>query len=269
MTEAFDRRRQRAYERDQQLNGPHAEEGEFLVFDSFITRAAENQSDVYRDGFLTEAAGVRAKILQPWRRKRIGTLLDVGLNAHGETRRLEELREATVAEINSKRADVTKHIGADVEKRRAAALAKLQRTEDPTLRYLRGRDIREHIRTLDLSVQDTQGRPAALMQALEGAIKRGHGGAWLDALEDPVVPIAVDPAIVTTLRQQIIDGTDPELAALANLERDYHLALNFAERIVLDTVKIDGMPIEPPAPTPDTRQPVLLSTGKPPGSDAA
>ena len=238
MTEDRDRARKQQQDRIAAMQ----QEPDFFLQVNHLTGKMPDTLGKYGEGFASSMATVLDNIVRPFSEKRSRIKTSGTYTAAGERQELGALVQTKLGEIAARRDRVRQTIGEDIKTRRAVAARPTESKEDPQVRYWRQREIRDHVKTLDLSMLDSAGRPLNLMFALDAAIARGVGSDWLEAIESAPVPI-VEKALTAGVRNAIADGSDPELEALSDLMRAHETALNFIERGILDAAKADGVDV--------------------------
>lgn len=174
-------------------------------------------------------------------------------SAEGERAELVLAARAVLDKLKAVRTATVEPLDKQLAEKRAGALASKPSQEDATLRFLRLKEIRQHIAQMD-PLQ----REALVRQAMHG-----DGDADLiAALESapklfPVVP----HALLDEAKAVIAEREHPELGELAQLRDAYHLALGYAEQILQKVTGADGVELHSSAPIADTRPPIF-------GSDA-
>lgn len=251
----------RQLERQRRTAAGENERDHFYLFNHHVERRPASLGK-YADGFSTEMTKLRNEVVKPFLTKRHHIRTSARFSGDGERDELEVLRYEMRKKVSAARTNVAKTIGEDIARRRAAALRREESKEDPTLRYLRLKDIREHIeKKIDLrAINPHTKRPTNLMIALNAAFARGKGHDWLDALDDTTFEPLIDPQIVAEIRTEILDGTDPELAALSTLQEAHEYALNCIERGLESSSNEDGINLRAPEGV-ERHAPVLAGSG--------
>jgi hypothetical protein len=202
----------------------------FELRDSHVANAIRTLPEKYRAGYQTEAADQDA-VLQGFLKRYREIMTSPSLTETGRQEALAKELKKAITDSSARRARVETRLGTEVKHRTGGVLAKAGETkEDPAVRYWRHREIRDYVAGLD---------PLMVPTALQAAIDRGQGFDWLAALDAAVVPVHAE--LIAETRAKLVEAADPELAALAELQRAHELTVNFTDAGLREVAMANGV----------------------------
>ena len=207
---------------------PVKHERRLQVFRTMTGRGALDVADRYRQGFAKQGIEIERDLVN-YLDKTDAIMTNPRYTRRGAKEEAALLAKAQDVELAKALEKIDAKLGLEIDTRKAAALRAPKRDHDPTLGYLKQRDMVDYFN----SVKD----PLQQRVVLDTAV-REKDLELLDALATaPRYRRQFDMAQVNAAREQVATVVDPELDQLVALRDSHARAYNSARTVVQETLE--------------------------------